>query len=119
MSGTSAGFNKAPKKEAEATSPEETEESLAQNLLEKDYDILLKPKNQTEVLIKGGNIKLSNHIVVCGLHSSIYHFILPLRAKYLKSYQQDIVIISPFIKKDIWEGISRFPRVYFVEGSPL
>ena len=51
------------------------------NTLENDYDILQKPKMQTEVLIKGSNIKLSNHIVVCGLHSSIYHFILPLRAK--------------------------------------
>lgn len=57
--------------------------------------------------------------MVCGLHSSIYHFILPLRAKYLKSYQQDIVIISPLIKKDIWESISRFPRVFLVEGSAL
>jgi hypothetical protein len=29
--------------------------------------------------------QLKNHIVVCGIHSSIMHFILPLRAKYLKS----------------------------------
>jgi hypothetical protein len=57
------------------------------NYLEKDYDILLKPKSQTDAQIIGRNIKLSNHIVVCGFHSSIYHFILPLRAKYLKSYQ--------------------------------
>ena len=49
--------------------------------------MLSKGKSQTEVLIKGTSVKLSNHIVVCGLHSSIYHFILPLRAKYLKSYQ--------------------------------
>lgn len=49
----------------------------------------------------------------------MYHFILPLRAKYLKSYQQDIVIIAPSIKREMWDGISRFERVYLVEGSPL
>lgn len=59
--------------------------------------------------------------MVCGIHSSIYHFILPLRAKYLKSYQQDIVIISPFssIKREIWETIAKFPRIYLIEGSAL
>ena len=75
--------------------------------------------SQTDVLVKERNIKLSDHIVVCGFHSSIYHFILPLRAKYLKSYQQDIVIIYPSFKKEIWETISRFPRVFLVEGSSL
>jgi hypothetical protein len=64
---------------------------------------------------------LSNHIVVCGIHSSIFHFILPLRAKYLKSYMQDIVIISPVtsIPIDIWDSISRFRRIYLITGSPL
>lgn len=59
--------------------------------------------------------------MVCGIHSSIYHFILPLRAKYLKSYQQDIVIITPnsSIKGEIWDSISRFRRIYLIEGSPL
>lgn len=65
------------------------------------------------------NIKLSNHIVVCGLHSSMYHFILPLRAKYLMNYQQDIVIIAPHVIKEVWEKICRFPRVFVIEGSPL
>ena len=27
---------------------------------------------------------ISNHIVICGLHPALVHFILPLRAKYLK-----------------------------------
>jgi hypothetical protein len=44
---------------------------------------------------------------------------LPLRAKYLKSYQQDIVIIYPDFDREIWEKIARFPRVYIIEGSPL
>jgi hypothetical protein len=28
--------------------------------------------------------KIRNHIIVCGLHSSIEEFIMPLRSKYLK-----------------------------------
>lgn len=70
-------------------------------------------------MLNSKKIKLNNHIVVCGFHSSIYHFILPLRAKYLMSYQQDIVIVAPHIKQEIWEVICRFPRVFVVEGSPL
>jgi len=36
-----------------------------------------------------------NHIIVCGIHSEIKSFIMPLRAKYLKEYQiQTIVIIT-------------------------
>lgn len=59
--------------------------------------------------------------MVCGIHSSIYHFILPLRAKYLKNYQQDIVIITPnsSVKGEIWDSIARFRRIYLIEGSPL
>jgi hypothetical protein len=65
--------------------------------------------------------KLSNHIIVCGIHSSLYHFILPLRAAYLKNYLQDIVIISPLdtIPSPIWDTISRFTNIFLVFGSPL
>ena len=65
--------------------------------------------------------KIKNHIVVCGIHSAILHFILPLRANYLGDKQQDIVIISPFqtIPIEIWETINRFPRIYLISGSPL
>jgi hypothetical protein len=31
--------------------------------------------------------KIRNHIIVCGLHSSIEEFIMPLRSKYLRSNQ--------------------------------
>mgnify|MGYP006096016809 FL=1 len=64
---------------------------------------------------------LVNHIVVCGIHSSIMHFVLPLRAKYLESKQQDIVIIVPTqtIPSDIWDTISRFPRIFIINGLPL
>jgi hypothetical protein len=45
-----------------------------------------KPITQIEAADEKKLKKLKNHIVVCGIHSSIYHFILPLRAKYLKTY---------------------------------
>ena len=41
------------------------------------------------------NPSMRNHIIVCGIHSSIKNFIIPLRAKYLKEFQiQKIVIIT-------------------------
>jgi hypothetical protein len=43
-------------------------------------------KSQMEVSEEKELKKLSNHIIVCGIHSSLYHFILPLRAAYLKNY---------------------------------
>ena len=65
--------------------------------------------------------KLSDHIVVCGIHTSIRYLILPLRAKYLRNYLQDIVIIMPkeTVPKQIWDTISEFRRIFLVYGSPL
>ena len=72
---------------------------------------------------------VKNHIVVCGIHSAIRSFIMPLRARYLKEYQlQTIIIItgepdeqngSDHIDSNIWNSISRFKFVYLVNGSPL
>jgi len=64
---------------------------------------------------------IRNHIVVCGIHSSIYHFILPLRAKYLENHTQHIVIITKNnqIQSEIWDTISRFPMISLIIGSPL
>ena len=61
---------------------------------------------------------VTNHIVVCGIHPSIYYFILPLRAKYLKE-QQYIVILSEEKPVQIWEYINRFPKIIYIKGSPL
>lgn len=62
---------------------------------------------------------IQNHIVVCGVHSSIYHFILPLRAKYLKPLQNIVIITGEPIQPDIWASIACFPQIYLVNGSPL
>lgn len=63
--------------------------------IKNEYEYLPKPQTQMEVGEEHLLQKLKNHIVVCGIHSSIKHFILPLRAKYLQNQQQDIVIITP------------------------
>ena len=74
------------------------------------------------------NTDIKNHIVVCGIHSAIKSFIMPLRARYLHKFQlQKIVIISgepneksgDHIDTQIWASISRFYNVYIVNGSPL
>jgi len=41
------------------------------------------------------NPEIKNHIIVCGIHSAIKSFIMPLRARYLHNFQvQKIVIIT-------------------------
>ena len=74
------------------------------------------------------NTEIKNHIVVCGIHSAIKSFIMPLRARYLHIFQlQKIVIITgepneksgDHIDPHIWSSISRFHDVYIVNGSPL
>jgi len=60
-----------------------------------------------------------NHIVVCGVHSSIYHFILPLRAKYLKTVQPIVIITKEPFSPQRWDSISIFPAIYLIYGSPI
>ena len=63
---------------------------------------------------------ISNHIIICGLHPALVHFILPLRAKYL---QEDalkwIVILAPSLPQHLFEAFTKFSRIIFIQGSPL
>ena len=62
-----------------------------------DYYMEEKPVSSMEVTIVSSenDPKFRNHIIVCGVPSSIRSFIKPLRAKYLKEYQlQKVVIIT-------------------------
>lgn len=66
------------------------------DIQEADYEILPYPvslMSVTHINIKDST-EITNHIVVCGIHPSIYYFLLPLRAKYLKEIQY-IVILAP------------------------
>ncbi len=69
------------------------------------------------ISLKDSN-EIVNHIVLCGIHPSIYYFLLPLRAKYLKQFQY-VVIIAPEKPTEIWDYINRFPKILFIKGSPL
>ena len=63
---------------------------------------------------------ISNHVLICGIHPEIIHFILPLRASYLpeKSLKW-IVILSPSLDAELHDALSVFPKIIFIQGSPL
>jgi hypothetical protein len=63
---------------------------------------------------------ISHHIIICGFHPALLHFILPLRAKYL---QEDalkwIIILAPSLPSSLLEAFTRFNRIIYIQGSPL
>ena len=67
-------------------------------LMMQDYYVYASPTSSMSVTLATleNNKKVKNHIVVCGIHSAIKSFIMPLRAKYLKEdiQLQKIVIIT-------------------------
>lgn len=85
------------------------------------YLVNRKKTTMTEAQEDHNFDNLQNHIVVCGIHSSIFHFILPLRAKYLQQFLQDIVIVAPqnLMIDSIWDSIAMFQNVFLLPGSPL
>jgi hypothetical protein len=69
--------------------------------------------------IKDSDI-ISNHIIICGIHPSLIHFILPLRAKYLgEENVKYIVILTPHLSQNLYDSFTRFPKIIFIQGSPL
>jgi hypothetical protein len=63
---------------------------------------------------------IKDHVIICGIHSEIVHFILPLRAKYLtKKMLKWIVILSPNLPKEIQDILSIFPKIIYIQGDPL
>ena len=104
-------------------------EAEAQNQMV-DYYVSASPIRSMNVTMASleNSPTVRNHIIVCGIHSAIKSFIMPLRARYLKEYQlQKIVIITgepdekggDQIDSQIWNSISRFKEIYLVNGSPL
>jgi hypothetical protein len=91
------------------------------NIFELEYAVLDEPHNImniTKISIMNSS-KIKDHIVVCGIHSALYSFILPLRARYLKELMY-IVILNPEPPgPELWNQISVFPNLIYVRGSPL
>ena len=100
--------------------------SVALEVSSKDYHII---ENQEEKLRSNAEIiqhsikdreDISHHIIICGLHPALLHFILPLRAKYLQEEALKwIVILAPSLPQSLFEAFSRFNRIIFIQGSPL
>ena len=63
---------------------------------------------------------IKHHIIICGMHHELIHFILPLRNKYLpEKLLKWIVILAPSLPQDIHDTLSKFPKVIFIQGDPL
>ena len=63
---------------------------------------------------------IKNHIIICGMHHELIHFILPLRNKYLpEKLLKWIVILAPSLPEEIHDSLSKFPKVIFIQGDPL
>ena len=64
--------------------------------------------------------EIQHHVVICGIHPEIIHFILPLRAKYLtENMLKWIVILAPVLPQEIYDTLNIFPKIIFIEGDPL
>ena len=88
----------------------------------KDYFMLSKSQSQMDVTVTTtlqNDSKVKNHIIVWGIHWSIKHFILPLRAKYLQNYQYIVIVSQGSIPLSIWDDIKNFAMILLVNGSPL
>ena len=92
----------------------------------KDYHIITEKniirrnaKNLIQQTIKDKD-EISNHIIVCGFHPGLLHFILPLRAQYLNDDELKwIIILSPFLPDNLLKDLSHFNRIIYIQGSPL
>ena len=63
---------------------------------------------------------ISNHIIICGFHPALLHFILPLRAKYLQEEEiKWIIILSPSLPNNLLKDLTHFSRIIYIQGSPL
>ena len=63
---------------------------------------------------------ISNHIIICGFHPALLHFILPLRAKYLPEDDLKwVIILSPSMPTNLLKDLTGFNRIIYIQGSPL
>ena len=63
---------------------------------------------------------INHHIIICGIHNELLHFILPLRNKYIpEKLLKWIVILAPFLPQNMHEVLCNFPKIIFIQGDPL
>ena len=104
----------------ESSDSDEEDEDLEETDIKQDY-FFSDNKNFEGILASSlqDSSEVQNHIVVCGLHPSIYYFLLPLRARYLKQIQWIVLLNPEYPDQELMESILKFPKIRFVKGSPL
>ena len=78
--------------------------------------------NTNEIMRQGIKDRndIQHHVIICGMHPEIIHFILPLRAKYLtENMLKWVVILAPMLPQEIYDALSIFPKIIFIQGDPL
>ena len=78
--------------------------------------------NTNEIMRQGIKDRndIQHHVIICGMHTEILHFILPLRAKYLtENMLKWIVILAPMLPQETYDALSIFPKIIFIQGDPL
>ena len=93
---------------------------VEEEYLENDYYLLEKPCtliSRTLISVKN-SFEVTDHILVCGIHPSMYYFILPLRAKYLNRIQHIVILNPERPNNNLWQSINIFPNIVFIKGSP-
>ena len=63
---------------------------------------------------------IRHHIIICGMHHEILHFILPLRSKHIpEKLLKWIIILAPNLPTEIHDALSKFQKIIFIQGDPL
>lgn len=91
------------------------------NLLELDFVVLEEPQNIMSITMISiqNSPTIKDHIVVCGLHTALYAFILPQRARYLKEWQYIVILNKEPPSPELWNQISIFPKLIYIKGCAL
>ncbi|KRX02328.1 hypothetical protein PPERSA_09945 [Pseudocohnilembus persalinus] len=63
--------------------------------------------------------KFENHFIVYGILPSLKHLLMPFRAKSLETIHPILIMNQEPIPTSIWKQLNQFPKIYFIQGSPL
>lgn len=60
-----------------------------------------------------------NHIIICGMVENMRNFVMPLRAKHLKTISPIVILHEHTLSMKQWQQLQYFTQIYFVRGSTL
>jgi hypothetical protein len=84
------------------------------------YSFYLSKVNslETMTLNRKNDLKIEDHIVICGIITDMRLLILPLRNKNLKRIIPIVIIHNDVVPVKVWQDINIFPKLYVVHGNP-